>query len=126
MPAILVMLFLPLWAFAQAVSSVPFDVAGMEVERFVNLGEDTEIVLNDPKEDTVFTLDGVVMDVCPDAIALSEQYFPVDVENIVVCDVNGKEIPYEALPIKAVVRARFVKKDREFVITRVRVLRVPW
>ena len=89
------------------------------------LGEDTVICLDDPKRDTVYTLDDEVLDVKPTKVALSETYYPV-APDVVVVDVTGKEISYEMLPIKATVRARFVKNDDgEFVIKRIRVLKNP-
>ncbi len=91
----------------------------------VNLGEDTEIVMQDPKRDTVFTIDDVVMDIEPDKIALSEMYYPLDVENVVAVDQNGRAISLEEVPIKGYVRARLVKRGNDFVVVRIRVLRFP-
>lgn len=89
------------------------------------LGEDTVIYLDNPKTDTVYTMDDQVMDVKPGKIALSEMYYPVD-DSVVVIDRYGKQISYESLPIKATVRVRFVKNDDgEFVIKRIRILKSP-
>ncbi len=122
MKYLIFVIFLPLLAFGQNYSSL---ADSSDVFRYLNLGEDTEIVMDNPKEDTVYTVDAVAMDVKPDSIALTEKYYPVDGENVIVINVNGNEISYEMLPVKAIVRARFVKEKKKFVIKRIRVLKNP-
>ncbi len=120
------LLLLPIMALSQ-VSQVPIIGIGGESEYgigFTNLGEDTEIVMDNNK-DTVYTIDSDVMDIKPDKIALSEMYYPIDVENVVAIGMNGEKISLEDVPIKGVIRAKLVKKGRKFYVVRIRVLKGP-
>ncbi|MCD6594846.1 hypothetical protein J7L68_04140 [bacterium] len=122
MKYLIFMIFLPLLAFGQNYSSLDDN---SDKFRYLNLGEDTEIVMDNPKEDTVYTIDGLLMDVKADSIAITEKYYHIDPKKVVVVGINGKEISYEYLQIKAVVRIKFVKNGRKFVIRRIRVLKNP-
>lgn len=114
-------ILLPIILFAQ----VPIVGGSRAMLSFKNLGEDTEIVMQDPKTDTVYTIDDDVMDIRPDRIALSEMYYPIDEENVVAIGTNGKPISLEEVPIKGFVRAKLVKRGKKFVVVRIRVLKEP-
>jgi len=121
MKYLMLLIILPVIVSAQTSN---LDAFSDEIE-YSNLGEDTVIDLNDPKKDTVYTFDDVIMDIRGDSIALSEEYYPIDPEKVTIVDANGKEISYEYLQIKATVRVKYVKEGKKFVIRRIRVLKNP-
>lgn len=116
---------LPIIALAQ----MPMGMHQSGTERYsigmVNLGEDTQIVMQNPKKDTVYTIDGEVMDIEPSRIAISERYYPIDEENAVAINVHGQSMSLEMIPINGTIRARLVRKDDVFVVVRIRVLKPP-
>lgn len=115
---LLTMIVICMCALAQGYKPVSPIVA----QEVFSLGEDTVIIMDNPKKDTVYTIDAIVMDVDPEKIALGERYYKVDAERVVALDVNGHTISLENLPLKSLVRARLVKRGKQFVIIRVRVL----
>jgi len=117
----LLIILLPILFFAQ----IGFELDDKNEFSYLNLGEDTTIVFDNPQTDTVYTIDNVVMDLREGKIALSEHYYEVDEENLIALDVRGNEIEFYNVPIKGIVRVRLVKRGKKFVIVRIRVLKNP-
>ncbi len=111
--------------FIAAFCQVYMPASPITAQQVPNLGEDTVIIMDNPKKDTVYTIDAVVMDVEAQRIALSEKYYKVDAERVVALDLNGHTISLENVPLKSVVRARLVKRGKQFVVVRVRVIGLP-
>ena len=78
MKYIILLILLPIIIFAQRIpTSVKNTPSDREVQMKV-FKEDTQIIMNNPSEDTVYTIDAEVMDIRPSKIALSEKYYPID------------------------------------------------